>query len=254
MNKEKYIPRIKGHAVVLGGSGGIGREVVLALVANGANAVSYTYGKNKKEAEKLSKILKAKRVKHHFSPLDIADEKAIRYFLERAVKMVEEEISYAVNTVAYSPNTDFLKQTVGEWEKVLNINVIGNMLAARAIGERMKAKKVRGSVVLTSSDNAELSWDPKSAHYDASKSAVSCNVRHFAEQYKRQGIRFNVVEPGWTDTAMNKTLSQNERQKAIRRTLMGRFAKPEEIARAFITTLTNPFFNANIVRINGGFK
>ena len=50
---SKYLSRVDAHALVFGGSGGIGREVVRALVAYGASAVTFTYGRNRKAADEL---------------------------------------------------------------------------------------------------------------------------------------------------------------------------------------------------------
>ena len=46
----KYLSRVDAHALVFGGSGGIGREVVRALVANGAHAVTFTYDRDASKA------------------------------------------------------------------------------------------------------------------------------------------------------------------------------------------------------------
>ncbi len=51
MDKSRCVNGITGHALVLGGSGGLGAEIVRTLAASGASAVSFTYGRNKKAAE-----------------------------------------------------------------------------------------------------------------------------------------------------------------------------------------------------------
>ena len=70
MGNEKYVGRITGHALVLGGSGGIGSEIARAMVANGASAVSFTYGKNKAAAEALKTEVEAAGVKVYMAAVD----------------------------------------------------------------------------------------------------------------------------------------------------------------------------------------
>ncbi len=48
MDKSRRISGITGHALVLGGSGGLGAEIVRTLASSGASAVSFTYGRNKR--------------------------------------------------------------------------------------------------------------------------------------------------------------------------------------------------------------
>ena len=74
MSLSRYVSRIDGHALVLGGSGGLGSEIVRAVVANGASAVSFTYGRNRQAAEKLADELRALGVKPFIAPLDQSDE------------------------------------------------------------------------------------------------------------------------------------------------------------------------------------
>ena len=63
MDKSRYLNGITGHALVLGGSGGLGAEIVRALAAGGASAVSFTYGRNKKAADNLVAELRADGIK-----------------------------------------------------------------------------------------------------------------------------------------------------------------------------------------------
>ena len=72
METSKYISCVKGHALVLGGSGGIGREVVLALVAAGASAISYSYSSNKAGAELLRAELEKAASRKYFSTTSIS--------------------------------------------------------------------------------------------------------------------------------------------------------------------------------------
>jgi NAD(P)-dependent dehydrogenase (short-subunit alcohol dehydrogenase family) len=76
MDKAKYLNRVEGHALVLGGSGGLGSEIVRALVASGASAVTFTYGRNKVAADNLVSELKALGVKALAASVDQSDEAA----------------------------------------------------------------------------------------------------------------------------------------------------------------------------------
>lgn len=256
MEKTKYISRIEGHALVLGGSGGIGSEIVRALVANGARVISFTYGRNKEVADALKAEIEAEGVKVYTGAVDQMDETAFARFLDDAVLALGEEIGVVVNTIGISPNTPLEEQTVEEWKKVFEVNLYGSFLSTRAIATRMKKRGVRGSITLITSTNGINSQSSISAHYDASKSAEGHMMRILAQHYASAGIRINGIAPGWINTKMNDTLPEDERTKEMARIWSGRFAEPAEVAAfvAFIAGTGGSYIYGQNLMIDGGYR
>ena len=85
MDASKYVSRVEGHAVVLGGSGGLGAEIARALAASGATAVSVTYGRNKDAAAKVAAEIAGHGVKAFAAHIDQSDEASFNSFLDAAV-------------------------------------------------------------------------------------------------------------------------------------------------------------------------
>lgn len=256
MDTAKYISKIEGHALVLGGSGGIGSEIVRALVANGARAVSFTYGRNKEAALALKEEIEALGVRVYIDAIDQLDEKAFIAFLENAASSLGEEISVAVNTIGISPNTPLEEQTLDEWEKVFEINLHGCFLSTRILAERMKLYGVHGSITLITSTNGINSQSAISVHYDASKSAQGHMMRTVAEHYAPHNIRINGIAPGWIETSMNDTLPEDERTKEMAKIWCGRFANPSEVAAfvAFIAGTGGSYIYGQNLMIDGGYR
>lgn len=256
MDKSKYISQVKGHALVLGGSGGIGSEIVRALVANGASAVSFTYGKNAEAARTLKAEVEAEGVTVHIGTVDQLDEDGFARFLDEAVRATGEEVAVAVNTIGISPNTPLEEQTFEEWQRVFDVNVHGSFLSTRTIANRMRGKGVKGSITLITSTNGINSQSSISAHYDASKSAQGHMMRVFAEHYAPYGIRINGVAPGWIETKMNDTLPADERAKETAKIWCGRFADPAEVAAftAFIAGSGGSYLYGQNFMIDGGYR
>ncbi len=256
MHDDKYTSRVTGHAVVLGGSGGIGSEIVRALAANGATAISFTYGKNKGAADELAKELLSKNIRVHLSSLDQSDVPAVERFLDDAVNSVGEEITIAVNSIGISPNVPLEEQTIEEWRKVFDVNTIGCFFSTRTIAKRMKEKGAKGSIVLITSTNGINSQSQISAHYDASKAAQGHMMRILAEFYAPFGIRINGVAPGWIETHLNDTLPPEERAKETARIWSGRFAKPEEIGNfvAFLSGTGGSYVYGQNLMLDGGYR
>ncbi len=264
IDKTKYISKISGHAVVLGGSGGIGRTIVLALAASGASAVSYTYGKNEKAAQELALELKALGVGTYFASVERLDENGFNTFLEDAVATVGEEIVMAVDAIGISPNQVHEEQKLdsGEskkegWLQVFEVNVFGSFSALRSIAGRMKAKGMKGAIVLITSSNGVNSQAEYSVHYDASKAAQAHMMRTLAEPYAKDGIRVNAVAPGWVRTS-NDMLppDQSEIDKETAKIWLKRFAEPDEIASVVIFLLgsgSSYVIGQNLL-VDGGYR
>lgn len=256
MDTSKYIGKVTGHALVLGGSGGIGSEIVRALVANGATAITFTYGHNKDAAEALRAEIEALGVGVFIGAVDQLDESAFESFLSEAVSAIGEEFSVVVNTIGISPNTPLEEQTFEEWERVFEVNLHGCFFSTRTIAERMKRINIKGSITLITSTNGINSQSSISAHYDASKSAQGHMMRILAEHYAPAGIRINGIAPGWIETKMNDTLPEDERAKEMARIWSGRFADPTEVATfvAFIAGSGGSYIYGQNLMIDGGYR
>src|SRR5215470_13574861 len=112
MTASKYVNRVQGHALVLGGSGGLGAEIVRALAANGASAISVTYGRNKDAALRGVAELESRGIKAFAASVDQSDEAAFKRFLDDAVAALGSEITAAVNSIGISPNVPLEEQTL----------------------------------------------------------------------------------------------------------------------------------------------
>jgi 3-oxoacyl-[acyl-carrier protein] reductase len=265
MKNPKYKSNITGHAVVFGGSGGIGSEVVRALVDAGVEAVSFTYARGEERAKELALELEGKIGKVYFGRVDPSDEHSVRTFLDEAVQTNGIEITSAVYAIGVSPNRPFLEQrleTDGSgvddlgWRDVYEINVFGCMISMREVANRMKDHDVTGAIVFITSTNGINSHSQISAHYDTSKAAQSHLMRIMAEEYAPYGIRINGIAPGWINTDMNKTLPKQEREKEIKRIWSGKFAEPHEIAMfiAFILGTGGSYAYGQDFMLDGGYR
>jgi len=259
MDKTKYLNRVEGHALVLGGSGGLGSEIVRALVVSGAAALTLAYGRNKTAADDLVSELKALGVKARAASVDQSDERAFKQLLHDAAAAHGQEISVMVNSIGISPNVPIEEQTLDGkdgWRNVFDVNVFGCFLSTRAVAERMKAKGVRGSIVLISSTNGINAQSQISTHYDSSKAAQGHMMKIFAEHYAPAGIRINAVAPGWIDTSMNDTLPEDERANEMSKIWVGRFAHPYEIAAfvAFVAGSGGSYAYGQNFMVDGGYR
>ncbi|GAA5334469.1 MULTISPECIES: SDR family NAD(P)-dependent oxidoreductase [Thermus] len=140
------------------------------------------------------------------------------------------------------------KLPLGEWERVLRVNLTGSFLVARKAGEVMEG----GSLVLTSSVAALGALGL--AHYAASKMAVVGLARTLALELARKGIRVNVLLPGLIATRMTAGLPEWAWRREVEATPLGRAGHPEEVARAALFLLSEEasYLTGQAIYVDGG--
>jgi NAD(P)-dependent dehydrogenase (short-subunit alcohol dehydrogenase family) len=252
---EYQIGGLGHHALVLGGSGDIGMEVVRAFVANGVRLISFTYWSGEERAKVLAREIEAQGARVYFDRVEALDLEGFARFLDRAVETLGAEIDMVVNAAGHSPNTPLEEQTLEEHLKVFAINRHGPFFTARAVATRMRDKGVKGVVALISSSNGVNSYAPFSAHYDGAKCSLgNTDTKNLALYFAKWGIRVNSLALGWSKTRMNHDVPNMAEEEEL--IWLGRQAAPQEPARFLVAVCSNAFSFAtgqNFL-LDGGYR
>lgn len=180
---------------------------------------------------------------------DITDNDQIRAAFDAAA-----EAHGPVDTliIASGITRDDLLLRMGEDKirEVLDTNLIGPMLAAKAALKPMMKKRA-GSIVLVSSLSARYGV-PGQTNYTASKAGLEGFARSYAREYASRGIRINLVSPGATDTDMMAGVSDDMKKQMLDAVPMGRFATPEEVADVVYWVSQSTFMTGATVPVSGG--
>jgi len=239
-------------AVVTGTARGIGRRVSLTLAGRG-----YRIAANDLESpEDTLKELRSAGAEAFSTAGDVSDEKAVRGMVE--VVMAEfGRIDVLVNNAGISTIVPAEDTTLADWNRTLAVNLTGPFLTCREFGRAM-LERGSGSIVNVSSVAGLLGISDRAA-YNASKHGLIGLTRTLAAEWGGRGVRVNAVCPGWVKTEMDE-----EDQGAggytdadiEGRVPMGRFATPEDVARA-VAFLADPdwsgFVNGHTLSVDGGW-
>ncbi|GHB06772.1 MULTISPECIES: SDR family NAD(P)-dependent oxidoreductase [Streptomyces] len=217
-------------ALVTGGASGIGAAVAALLLARGAR-VAVVDRETKGAPGGVLAIV-----------ADVTDDDAVRNAVDRAAgelgglhTLVSNAGIGSIGTV--EDNTD------EEWTRVLDVNVLGMVRAARhALPHLRRAAAARpGAVSITQTCSiAATAGLPQRALYSASKGAVLSLTLAMAADHVREGIRVNCVNPGTADTPwIGRLLGQAEDPAAERAALdarqpLGRLVSADEVAAAVV--------------------
>lgn len=209
-------------AVVIGGGNGIGEAVCRLMDERGWHVVVADI--DGQAAQRVANDLDTAAF-----GFDIADEAAV----EGAAGRIEREAGpVAALVVAAAVFQDIVPTEdlpIAEWERIFRINLTGTLIANKAFGRRMVARR-RGSIVNIASI-AALGSMPAEA-YGASKAGVVHLTKNLAGEWGRAGVRVNAVSPGSTLVPRVEERLKSGRYAADPGdfTALGRMVRPMEVA------------------------
>lgn len=235
-------------AVVTGGSRGIGKSICLEFASEGAD-VAFLYAGNKEKAEETLAELQAKGVRAKAYMCSVADVGEVKKTFA-AIAAEFGRIDILVNNAGITRDKLAVMMTAEEFCQVIDINLTGAFNCIHsALPAMMKNKS--GKIVNISSVSG-LTGNPGQINYSAAKAGLVGMTKTVAKEYASKGITCNAIAPGFVETDMTSAFRDNER---ILQTIpLGRFAKPEEIARlaVFLSSSASDYITGEVVRIDGG--
>ena len=155
------------------------------------------------------------------------------------------------------PDRPAEQTTAAQWQRVMDINLLGPFLLCRTLGAQMLARRA-GSIINVASIAGLAGVSQRSA-YNASKHGLVGLTRTLAAEWGGRGVRVNAVCPGWIKTEMDEA---DQRRGAYAdaditdRVPMARFAQAQDVASA-IVYLADPklsgFVNGVCLPVDGGW-
>lgn len=263
--KEATLKGLKGKNVLItGGTSGIGQAIAVQFASEGAH-VAINYRGSSQEAEETDELVhkaleqcvhdvKAHGVNHILVQADITEEKQV-------IKMVAEVVEklggldILINNAGIQVGSESHKMSLEDFERVLDVNLIGAFVAARESIRHFLADVKPGVIINVSSVHQEIP-KPRFLSYSVSKGAMQNLTRTLALEYAGRNIRVNGVGPGATITPINRAwVDDPQKKEEVERHIpMGRAATAEEIAAvtAFLASDDAAYITGQTVFVDGG--
>ncbi len=242
------MPEFEGLvAVVTGGSSGIGAAVAGRLGDAGAAVVVLDLNAGRGESG------------HVEVATNVADDDSVRAAIA-AVADRFARIDILVNSAGVGAQGDVGANADEEWHRVWDVNVVGMARVIRAALPYLRES--RSASVINLSSVAATAGLPQRVLYSATKGAVLAMTRAMAADHLREGIRFNAVNPGTTDTPwvaglLAKVADPGAERAALEaRQPHGRLVTPDEVAAA-VAYLASPASGSTTgtsIAVDGGMQ
>jgi NAD(P)-dependent dehydrogenase (short-subunit alcohol dehydrogenase family) len=249
--------RFTGKSVIVtGAASGIGRASAALFAAEGASVIAAD--KVAAVAETVADIRKAGG-KAEAMEMDAGNAADVKKLVDFAVKANGGiDVIYANAGISGGTPTLF-EQTEEQWKSILQVNLIGPMLAIQ-IGAPEIIKRGKGAIVCTASV-AGLRHGAGSPAYSASKAGVISLVSLAANNLAGTNVRVNGICPGLIETGMTRPLFDRARARGTddrigQLNAMRRAGQPEEIAKVavFLASDDASYVNGQVLAVDGGLS
>ena len=185
--------------------------------------------------------------------LDVTDEAAVTRAVAGASELAP--IRGLINSAAIGADQSFEETSVETFRKMLDVNVIGSFIVARAATRAMR--QAGGGAIVNLASVSGLRGNTGRIAYGASKGAVVTMTQVMAVELAAQNIRVNALAPGPVETAMVRAMhTQAARQNWLQRVPQRRYANPGEIARAaafLLDEAQSGYITGHVLAVDGGF-
>lgn len=233
-------------ALVTGASRGIGRAIAERLAADGATVIGTATSEN--GAQSISDYLQGKG---EGKVLDVAIPESMQTLLAQITEK-HGTVDILVNNAGITRDNLLMRMKDDEWQSIMDTNLTAIFKMSKAVLRgMMKKRKGRiiniGSVVGSTGNAGQ-------ANYAAAKAGVIGFSKSMAREVASRGITINVVSPGFIDTDMTKSLSDDQKESIFKDIPANRLGDPKEIAATvgFLASDDAAYITGETIHVNGG--
>ena len=232
-------------ALVTGAAKRVGREIALHLASRGADIVLH-YRSSEAEAKKTSEEIAKFGVRCHMTRADLAKSADISAMVTELEKK-KIGVDILVNSASLFYKTPLSKVKESDWDAFLDSNLKGPFLLSQALGQKMAGGN--GGKIINIADWSGFRPYKNYMPYCVSKGGLITLTKSLARDLAPK-VYVNAIAPG--PVLQPENLSAEENAEVVKKTLLGRWGTPQDIANAVSFLLESDFINGFLLVVDGG--
>lgn len=233
-------------ALVTGATRGIGKAIAQQLVAQGVTVIGTAT--SDAGAASISDYLGEHG---QGMTLDVADDASVQAVVG-AVESRYGQLDILVNNAGITRDNLLMRMKDDEWDSVLDTNLKSVFRLCKGVMRGMM--KRRSGRIINISSVVGTTGNPGQTNYCAAKAGLVGFTKALAKEIAARGITVNCVAPGFIDTDMTKTLTDDQKHAIFSNIPAARLGQPEEIAAAvvFLASPAAAYITGETIHVNGG--
>ncbi len=236
-------------AIVTGSSRGIGAAIVRELAEHGAKVV-INYCQNKEWAEALQKEVSGNGARAIVVGADVRRPQEVQQMVDGALEAFGH-IDILVNNAGIYRDRSLRRMTAAEWEDVIATDLSGTFYCSSLVVPHMMER--RWGRIVNMASIVGQAGNIGQCNYAAAKAGIIGFTKALALELARYNITVNALCPGFIETDMVLSLTEEQQQAVLARIPLGRFGRPEEVARLCrFLVAEGDYITGAQININGG--
>ena len=237
------------HAVITGGAQGIGLSIATRLLASGASVSIWDYDGAVLETA-IQQLEKTGEVTGEV--VNVAEAASVDSAVESAIAKYQRIDILVANAGIAGPNHTTWEYPVEEWQRVINVNLLGVYYCCRAIVPHMLRQNYGRIVNVASIAGKE--GNPNASAYSASKAGVIALTKSLGKETAAHNIAVNCITPAAARTRIFEQMSQEHVDYMLSKIPRGRFLEVDEVSAmvAWLVSEENSFTTAAVFDLSGG--
>jgi 3-oxoacyl-[acyl-carrier protein] reductase len=235
--------------LVTGATRGIGKAIALTLGSSGATVIGTAT--SKAGADNISKMLVDNQILGKGIVLDVKNNDQIAS-LGEGIKKDFGSIDILVNNAGITRDNILLRMKEDEWEDIINTNLSSVYKMSKSVLRGMIKKRSGRIISITSVVGAM--GNAGQSNYAAAKAGMIGFTKSLAREVGVRGITVNAIAPGFIETDMTDSLSDDQKEALASQIPMGRLGTADEIAQAvlFLAGDGGSYITGQTLHVNGG--
>lgn len=244
---------LKGKVALITGAGkGIGAAIAKEMAAQGATVI-INYSHSEAAAENVKKEIEEAGGRVEICGCDVSDYESVKKMVSDVIAQ-HKRIDILVNNAGIVKDTLLMRMAETDFDQVVDINLKGTFNCIQNVTRQMM--KQRYGRIINLSSVVGIFGNAGQVNYAASKAGIIGMTKSAARELGSRGITVNAIAPGFIQTDMTDSLSDDMKNQMLGAISLGSFGKVEDIAytAAFLASDRARYITGQVIQVDGGIR